>query len=69
MQSATADPSSDFFPVSVSVQGNHVLMNFSGATYPFAGARSIINFNVPEPTSAMILTTGGLMLISRRRRD
>jgi hypothetical protein len=68
--SAAADPSSGFFPVSLSVVGGtKILANFQGVTGGPGALSSIVNITfVPEPQALTMLVTISLLLVHRRRK-
>ena len=68
MQSATVDPASDFAPINVLLQANKVYLNYSGVEDVTSNARSIINFNVPEPAAATMCLSLGFTTLRRRQR-
>jgi hypothetical protein len=68
ISSAVADGASQFNPVGISiVNGNQLLLNFSGVAGPISGTSIIDITTVPEPASLVLLGLGmvGIALLTR----
>ena len=65
--SASVGPTRDFYPVSLTVNGNRIEANFQNEYVPPGPSSAIISI-VPEPGGAAVLSGLGLAILGQRRR-